>query len=55
MITLTVTDREAETLIALCEQEADQWEEERITRPKLAKTRAKYLRDIAKKIEEAKA
>ena len=55
MITLTFTDREAETLIALCEQEADQWEEEQVTRPKLAKTRARYLCGIARKIEEAKA
>ena len=54
MIIPHLTDREAETLIALCEQEADQWEEEVITRPKLAKTRARYLRGIAKKIEAAK-
>ena len=52
-MTVTLTAREAETIIALLEQEADGLEDESELGPKLRKLRTRYLRGIAQKVKRA--
>lgn len=51
LVRVTLTSREAETIVDLLEQEADDLEEETRLDQKLCKTRARYLRAIARKVE----
>jgi 3-methyladenine DNA glycosylase/8-oxoguanine DNA glycosylase len=55
LVRLILTTREAETIAALLDQEADDLEEDVILDAKLTKTRARYLRSIARKVEGGKA